>query len=91
MPALSLNYLFIFTAEARGFFKDEGLQNETLAIAGPSPIAARVSSDVDFNGAASSRLLHRHQGRAIGAGSTNSPMPASEQLPKRTRNKEREK
>ena len=27
VPGLNLNYLSIFTAEARGFFKDEGLEN----------------------------------------------------------------
>ena len=39
VPGLNLNYLSIFTAEARGFFKDEGLENETIVIGGP---AARI-------------------------------------------------
>jgi len=36
VPGLNLNYLSIFTAEARGFFKDEGLENETIVIGGPA-------------------------------------------------------
>jgi hypothetical protein len=50
VPGLNLNYLSIFTAEARGFFKDEGLENETIVIGGPAGIAALVSGDVDYSG-----------------------------------------
>ena len=34
VPGLNLNYLSIFTAEARGFFRDENLENETIVIGG---------------------------------------------------------
>src|SRR5688572_33033398 len=51
VPGLNLNYLSIFTAEARGFFKDENLENETIVIGGPAGIAALVSGGVDFSGA----------------------------------------
>ena len=32
VPRASLNYLSIYVAEAKGFFKDEGLSNETIVI-----------------------------------------------------------
>jgi ABC-type nitrate/sulfonate/bicarbonate transport system substrate-binding protein len=51
VPRASLNYLSIYAAEAKGFFKDEGLENETIAIGGPAAIAALLSGNVDFSGA----------------------------------------
>jgi ABC-type nitrate/sulfonate/bicarbonate transport system substrate-binding protein len=56
VPRASLNYLSIYVAEAKGFFKDEGLQNETIVIGGPAAIAALVSGNVDFSGAGGSGL-----------------------------------
>src|SRR6185295_8195778 len=56
VPGLNLNYLSIFAAEARGFFKDENLENETIVIGGPAGIAALVSGGVDFSGAGGSGL-----------------------------------
>jgi len=56
VPGANLNYLSIFTAESRGFFRDEGLQNETIVIGGPAGIAALVSGDVDYSGAGGSGL-----------------------------------
>ncbi len=38
-----LIYLSIYVAEAKGFFKDEGLENETIVIGGPAAID-RVTS-----------------------------------------------
>ena len=32
IPQANLNYLSIYVAEARGFFRDEGLENETVVI-----------------------------------------------------------
>ena len=32
VPGLNLNYLSIFSADARGFFRDEGLENETIVV-----------------------------------------------------------
>ncbi len=35
IPQANLNYLSIYVADGRGFFKDEGLENETVVISGP--------------------------------------------------------
>ena len=56
VPGLNLNYLSIFSADARGFFRDEGLDNETIVIGGPAGIAALISGDVDYSGAGGSGL-----------------------------------
>ena len=63
VPRASLNYLSIYVAEAKGFFRDEGLENETIVIGGPAAIAALVSGNVDFSGAGGSGL----RAAAIGA------------------------
>ena len=44
VPGLNLNYLSIFSADAKGFFKDEGLENETIVVGGPAGIAALIGS-----------------------------------------------
>lgn len=67
VPGLNLNYLSIFTAEARGFFKDEGLENETIVIGGPAGIAALVSGDVDYSGAGGSGLRAAVKGAPLKA------------------------
>src|SRR5688572_23186021 len=67
VPGLNLNYLSVFTAEARGFFKDEGLENETIVIGGPAAIAALVSGDVDFSGAGGSGLRAAVKGAPLKA------------------------
>ncbi len=46
VPRASLNYLSIYVAEAKGLFKDEGLENQTIVIGGPAAIAAAVSENV---------------------------------------------
>ena len=51
VPGLNLNYLSVFTAEERNFFRDEGLENENHRHRGPAGIAALVSGDVDYSGA----------------------------------------
>src|SRR5687768_12871444 len=56
IPQANLNYLSIHVADARGFFKDEGLDNETVVISGPLSIAALLSDDVDFSGAGGSGM-----------------------------------
>src|SRR5438093_7829411 len=56
IPGLNLNYLSVFTTSAKGFFKDESLENETIVISGPAGIAALLSGDVDFSNAGSSGL-----------------------------------
>ncbi len=56
IPQANLNYLSIYVADAKGFFKDEGLENETVVISGPLSIAALLSGDVDFSGAGGSGM-----------------------------------
>jgi len=67
VPGLNLNYLSIFTAEARGFFRDEGLENETIVIGGPAGIAALVSGELDFSGAGGSGLRAAIKGAPLKA------------------------
>ena len=54
IPQANLNYLSIYVADAKGFFKDEGLENETVVISDPLSIAALLSGDVDYSGAGGS-------------------------------------
>src|SRR5438309_1731996 len=56
IPQANLNYLSIYVADGKGFFKDEGLENETVVISGPLSIAALLSGDVDFSGAGGSGM-----------------------------------
>ncbi len=56
IPQANLNYLSIYVADARGFFKDEGLDNETVVISGPLSIAALLSGDLDYSGAGGSGM-----------------------------------
>src|SRR5438093_13162633 len=67
IPCLNLNYLSVFTAGAKRFFKDEGLENETIVIGGPAGIAALVSGDVDFSGAGGSGLRAAVKGAPLKA------------------------
>jgi NitT/TauT family transport system substrate-binding protein len=56
IPQANLNYLSIYVADVKGFFKDEGLENETVVISGPLSIAALLSGDVDYSGAGGSGM-----------------------------------
>ena len=67
VPRASLNYLSIYVAEAKGFFKDENLENETIVIGGPAAIAALVSGNVDFSGAGGSGLRAAAKGAELKA------------------------
>jgi ABC-type nitrate/sulfonate/bicarbonate transport system substrate-binding protein len=67
VPGLNLNYLSIFSADAEGFFKDEGLENETIVVGGPAGIAALISGDVDFSGAGGSGLRAAVKGAPLKA------------------------
>ncbi len=67
VPRASLNYLSIYVAEAKGFFKDEGLENETIVIGGPAAIAALVSGNIDFSGAGGSGLRAAAKGAELKA------------------------
>src|SRR4029434_4312975 len=65
IPQANLNYLSIYVADAKGFFKDEGLDNETVVISGPLSIAALLSGDVDYSGAGGSGLRAALKGAPI--------------------------
>ena len=67
IPGVNLNYLSVYSAEDRNFFRDEGLENETIAIGGPAGIAALVSGDVDFSGAGGSGLRAAVRGAPLKA------------------------
>src|SRR5437870_13306265 len=65
-PRATLNYLSLPVAEAKGFFRDESLENETIIIPGSTAIAALVSGEVDYSGAGGER--HSHQGDHVSDG-----------------------
>ena len=46
IPQANLNYLSIHVADAKGFFQEEGLENETVVISG-APTVARDAVDVE--------------------------------------------
>src|SRR6266511_3968423 len=65
IPQANLNYLSIFVADARGFFRDDGLDNETVVISGPLSIAALLSGDVDYSGAGGSGMRAALKGAPV--------------------------
>lgn len=67
IPRATLNYLSMRVAEAKGFFRDEGLENETVVIPGSTAIAALVSGDVDYSGAGGSGMRAAVRGAPIKA------------------------
>jgi NitT/TauT family transport system substrate-binding protein len=67
VPRATLNYLSIPVAEARGFFRDQGLENETIVIPGSTAIAALVSGNVDYSGAGGTGMRAALRGAPIKA------------------------
>jgi ABC-type nitrate/sulfonate/bicarbonate transport system substrate-binding protein len=65
IPQANLNYLSIYVAEANGFFRDEGLEHETVVISGPLATAALLSGDVDFSGGGGSGMRAALKGAPI--------------------------
>ena len=65
IPQANLNYLSVFVADGKGFFREEGLDNETVVISGPLSIAALLSGDVDFSGAGGSGMRAALKGAPI--------------------------
>jgi len=65
IPQANLNYLSIYVADARGFFKDESLENETVVISGPLATAALLSGDVDFSGGGGSGMRAALKGAPV--------------------------
>ena len=47
IPRDTLNYLSVPVAEVKGYFRDQGLENQTIVIPGSTAIAALVSGNVD--------------------------------------------
>jgi len=67
VPRATLNYLSIPVAEAKGFFRDQGLENETIVIPGSTAIAALVSGNVDYSGAGGTGMRAALRGAPIKA------------------------
>jgi NitT/TauT family transport system substrate-binding protein len=59
IPRATLNYLSVPVAEVKGFFRAEGLDNETIVIPGSTAVAALVSGDVDYSGGSGMRAAVR--------------------------------
>ena len=56
IPRATVNYLSLLVAEVKGYFRSEGLDNETITISGTNAIAALVNGDVDYNSASGSGM-----------------------------------
>jgi ABC-type nitrate/sulfonate/bicarbonate transport system substrate-binding protein len=67
VPRATLNYLSIPVAETKGFFRDQGLENETIVIPGATAIAALVSGNVDYSGAGGTGMRAALRGAPIKA------------------------
>jgi NitT/TauT family transport system substrate-binding protein len=67
IPRATVNYLSLPVAELKGFFRSEGLDNETIVIPGSTAIAALVSGNVDYSGAGGSGMRAAVRGAPIKA------------------------
>ena len=67
VPRATLNYLSLPVAEVKGYFRDQGLENETIVIPGTTAIAALVSGGVDYSGAGGSGMRAALRGAPIKA------------------------
>src|SRR5437867_12386903 len=67
IPRATLNYLSLPVAEVKGYFRDQGFENETIVIPGATAIAAIVSGDVDYSGAGGSGMRAALRGAPIKA------------------------
>ena len=67
VPRATLNYLSIPVAETKGYFRDQGLENETIVIPGSTAIAALVSGSVDYSGAGGTGMRAALRGAPIKA------------------------
>lgn len=67
IPRSTVNYLSVPVAEAKGFFRNEGLENETIVIPGSTAIAALVSGNVDYSGAGGTGMRAAVRGAPIKA------------------------
>lgn len=67
IPRATLNYLSIPVAEVKGFFRDQGLENQSIVIPGSTAIAALVSGNVDYSGAGGTGMRAALRGAPIKA------------------------
>ena len=67
IPRSTVNYLSLPVAEIKGFFRSEGLDNETIVVPGTAAIAALVSGNVDYSGAGGSGMRAAVRGAPIKA------------------------
>src|ERR671922_3058952 len=67
IPRATVNYLSLPVAEVKGFFRSEGLENETIVIPGSTAIAALVSGNVDYSGAGGSGMRAAVRGAPLKA------------------------
>src|SRR5262249_4175869 len=67
IPGAKVNYFSFRVAEVKGFFRSEGLENETIVIPGTTAIAALVSGNVDYSGAGGSGMRAAVRGAPIKA------------------------
>jgi ABC-type nitrate/sulfonate/bicarbonate transport system substrate-binding protein len=67
IPRSTLNYLSVPVAEVKGFFRDQGLENQTIVIPGSTAIAALVSGNVDYSGAGGTGMRAALRGAPIKA------------------------
>jgi ABC-type nitrate/sulfonate/bicarbonate transport system substrate-binding protein len=67
IPRATINYLSLPVAEVKGYFRDQGLENQTIVIPGVNAIAAIVSGDVDYSGAGGSGMRAALRGAPIKA------------------------
>ncbi|MBI1998537.1 MAG: ABC transporter substrate-binding protein [Deltaproteobacteria bacterium] len=67
IPRSTVNYLSLPVADVKGFFRAEGLENETIVIPGTTAIAALVSGNVDYSGAGGTGMRAALRGAPIKA------------------------
>src|ERR1041384_208735 len=67
IPRSTINYLSLPVADVKGFFRSQGLENQTIVIPGSTAIAALVSGNVDYSGAGGSGMRAALRGAPIKA------------------------
>jgi ABC-type nitrate/sulfonate/bicarbonate transport system substrate-binding protein len=67
IPRATLNYLSIPVAEVKGFFRDQGLENQTIVIPGATAIAALISGEVAYSGVGGTGMRAAVRGAPIKA------------------------
>ena len=67
IPRATLNYLSVPVAEVKGYFRDQGLENQTIVIPGSTAIAALVSGNVEYSGAGGTGMRAALRGAPIKA------------------------